>query len=95
MALFIYMNIKRIIQEEINDFDWTELAHMDNYNGIHFMYSGNRYHIVDNGGDNVLLFDDDGVLFSLHENPFGFRTTPRDMVDRMFNSDSFVITQGD
>ena len=91
MALFIYMNIKRIIQEEINDFDWTRLAHMDNYNDIHFIYRGNRYHIMDNGGDNLLLFDDDGALFPLH----GSRTTSRNMVDKMFNSDSFVITQGD
>ena len=86
------MNIKQIIQEEIDSFEWaSDIPDMDNYNNVYFMYNGVRYHIVDRGGDNVLIYDDEGN--SLYTSNKGFsRVWPRGLVDRMFDSDSFIVT---
>ena len=92
------MNIKQIIQEEIDSFEWaSDIPDMDNYNNVYFTrkpYNGVRYHIVDRGGDNIthfFIYDDEGN--SLYTSNKGFsRVWPRGLVDRMFDSDSFIVT---
>ena len=57
------MNIKKIIQEEIDSFDWVDkITDTVNYNNVEFTIEDDDevYHIRDGGGDYVHVFDSHG-----------------------------------
>ena len=97
--IFITMNLKKLIREEMDSFKWvSDIPDMDNYNNVYFIYNGVRYHIMDRGGDNVIIYDDKGSILPTPNSRVMYIRSgrwPRELVNNMFISDKFVLTQGD